>query len=217
MSIGDVNSAERGSGARFNDGKIDLTLLPPWCWEELSHRVDPDNLLRLFYGTELEHLIRFWEGDDDSIEIVIDGLSDDDITGAAEVFAYGAKKYAAWNWAKGMPWSVPMACYLRHMLLADPESVDAESGMPHRWHASCNLIMLAQFAQLCPDMDDRPQEIRAEFHRPGEDATVVPLPVEFILMDLPTPDLNNLIEELVEEQESRERTLRATGELRWNY
>ena len=247
MSIGDVNSAERGSGARFNDGTIDLTLLPPWCWAEYAERVDDDGTFQLFYGSELEALISFWSGDDDAIHLVLDGLTDDDYQLAAEVFAYGARKYAAWNWAKGMPWSVPVACYLRHMLTADPDLEDGESGISHRGHAVCNLIMLAQFAQLCPDMDDRPQEIRPEWHAASEraqgltDVPEVRLGNPFIrdvtgpdcfdvtywtdsgamiteeLLNLPTSVLNNLVELSVEEQESRERTLRATGELRWNY
>jgi len=28
MSIGDINSQAKGSGARFNDGKVDFSLLP---------------------------------------------------------------------------------------------------------------------------------------------------------------------------------------------
>lgn len=233
MSIGDVNSPERGSGARFNDGKLDLTLLPPWCWGEYAERVDDDGTFQLFYGSELEALISFWSGDDDAIHAVLDGLTDDDYQLAAEVFAYGARKYAAWNWAKGMPWSVPVACYLRHMLTADPDSEDGESGIAHRGHAVCNLIMLAQFASLCPDMDDRPQEIRPEWHvkveRAQEAVTDVRLsgPDRFEvtywtddgamiieeLLNLPTSVLNALVELAVEEQESRERILRASGRL----
>jgi hypothetical protein len=53
MSIGDVNSKERGSGARYNTGKPDWSLLP----------------MHLLEGT-----VRVW--------------------------MYGARKYAAWNWAK---------------------------------------------------------------------------------------------------------------------
>ena len=258
MSVGDVNSSERGTGARYNDDKVDLTLLPPVAWEVMAQ----DGYLFLEdchpYEEEIGALVQFWEGDNDKILEVLDSISVDEYEGAARVFAYGAIKYAKWNWAKGMPWSVPMACYLRHTLLTDPESEDVESGMPHRWHAVCNLIMLGHYAVLCPDMDDRPQEIRAEFHRPGEDATAEELGVDepwdpldwratdvarvlarhdvddYIrrlnqgwedmvevsvadlpgLLDLATTDLNNLVEALVEEQESRERILRATGQLR---
>lgn len=278
MSVGDVNSAERGSGARYNDGKIDFTLLPPWAWEEYRDRVDDTGMLEAEYGFELDLLAAFWYGNDSALEGIIDNLTAEDIELAARVFAYGADKYAAWNWAKGMKWSVPVACYLRHMLLADPESVDVESGLPHRGHAVCNLIMLAHFVELCRDMDDRPREIRDEFHVkveqnlenlwPSFEEGIVDLEEDVIeacekaqralqeqaegkreqvrariqrnlaadedvfevtywdqhgsmqvqvLQDIPTSILNEVVEQAVEEQESRERTLRATGQLRRNY
>lgn len=264
MSVGDVRSAERGSGARFNDGKVDLTLLPPPCWDLLGteHFL---GLAEFGYEDELQQVIAFWEGDDEAILDLMDQIDPEDLIEAARVFEYGAKKYAAWNWAKGMAWSVPMACYLRHMLLADPRGQDDESGLTHRGHAVCNLIMLAHFSKLCRDMDDRPEELTAQFHQqkdgswqelmdaaepmeepviideainrhyanmlrtladspcdPAEDGSyafevsyfeesgrLVCLP----LGDLPTRVLNDLAEQAVEEQESRERILRATGVL----
>lgn len=110
MPIGDVNSAERGSGARSNDGKPDFSLLP------LS---------------TLEDEVRVW--------------------------MYGAQKYAAWNWTKGMPWSVPFACAMRHLAAWQRgEANDTESGLPHLAHAMCNLRMLTLFADTYPEGDDRP-------------------------------------------------------------
>ena len=32
---------------------------------------------------------------------------------SSPVWAYGAEKYAAWNWMKGMDWSVPIGCIMR--------------------------------------------------------------------------------------------------------
>jgi hypothetical protein len=76
---------------------------------------------------------------------------------ACKVFDYGAKKYATWNWAKGMPWSVPLACIGRHLkAIKDGEEVDAESGVHHAGHILCNVIMLAHFAAHYPEGDDRP-------------------------------------------------------------
>lgn len=269
MPVGNVDSKERGSGARFNDDKVNLTLLPPWCWEEVAMRNDPQGINEMFFGRELSLLVEFWEGNDEALEDVIDGLTDEDFTEAAQVFAYGAKKYSEWNWAKGMKWSVPMACYLRHMLLADPVESDEESGISHRGHAVCNLIMLAHFLHLCGDMDDRPVEIRPEWHEKSTELTyeeVLDLEKQlsdrdaqdrenwlasllkdedrdleltdtwpyFVMVshdpddppdkdevhamldrltNLPTPELNDAVERLVEEQEFRERVLRSTGQL----
>ena len=112
MSVGDVNSDKRGSGARFNDGKPDLSLIP------LCTLVDE-----------------------------------------ARVWMYGREKYAAWNWAKGMPWSVALACTLRHLAAWQAgEQDDPESGLPHLAHAMCNLRMLTLWAENYPDGDDRPKQ-----------------------------------------------------------
>lgn len=111
MSVGDVNSAARGSGARYNDGKVPLELIP---------------------GIALED--------------------------CARVFDYGRRKYAAWNWAKGMAWMVPFGCLLRHLYAwARGEDNDPESGLPHLGHAMCNLVMLCTFAHTYPEGDDRPK------------------------------------------------------------
>ncbi len=78
--------------------------------------------------------------------------------GCLRVFMYGAKKYAAWNWAKGMAWSVPFACMLRHLSAWQRgEELDPESGESHLDHAMCNLVMLIQYAKTYREGDDRPK------------------------------------------------------------
>lgn len=112
MSVGDVKSTERGSGARFNDGKPDFSLIP------------------------------------------LSTLEDE-----ARVWAYGKRKYAAWNWCKGMDWSIPLACALRHLSAWQRgEDRDPESGLPHLAHVSCNIRMLTLYAKTFPEGDDRPKE-----------------------------------------------------------
>ena len=110
--IGDVSSTEKGSGARFNGGKPDYSLIPLTTMED-----------------------------------------------EARVWMYGKNKYAAWNWAKGMAWSVPLACLLRHLAAWQRgEEVDQESGLPHLAHAMCNLRMLTLYSKTFPEGDDRPKE-----------------------------------------------------------
>lgn len=78
-------------------------------------------------------------------------------TDCALVFDYGRKKYAEWNWAKGMAWSIPLACAVRHLLaILRGEENDPESGLPHRGHVACNLVMLAQYEATYHEGDDRP-------------------------------------------------------------
>jgi len=108
--IGDVSSTAKGSGARYNEGKPDFSLIPLVTLEE-----------------------------------------------EARVWMYGAKKYAAHNWMKGMPWSVPLACALRHIAAWQAgEDIDSESGQTHLAHAMCNLRMLMLYTNTYPEGDDRP-------------------------------------------------------------
>lgn len=74
------------------------------------------------------------------------------------VWQYGARKYAAWNWARGMAWSVPYACLIRHIYAYwwKGERNDVESGYSHLAHAVCNLMMLMHFEKFFPAGDDRP-------------------------------------------------------------
>lgn len=80
----------------------------------------------------------------------------------ARVFGYGQQKYAPWNWAKGMPWSAPLGCLLRHLSAWQRgEDNDPESGLPHLGHAMANLVMLTTYARTYPQGDDRTQWLRA--------------------------------------------------------
>jgi len=108
--VGDVNSDEKGSGARYNNGKPKLSLIP------------------------------------------LHTLTDE-----ARVWEYGERKYKSWNWAKGMSWSIPYECALRHLAAWQRgEENDQESGLPHLAHAMCNLRMLTLYAKTYPEGDDRP-------------------------------------------------------------
>lgn len=154
MSVGDVNSTERGSGARFNDGKPPLHLIPAGVlalWETATcggQDVREDDA-----SDFLDQLASWQKGQTAAGELLkfvsLKGLEE-----AAFVFAYGAQKYAAWNWAKGMPWSVPLGCILRHHLT--PRAEDEESGRLHWGHVVCNIIMLVHFEDHYPEGDDRP-------------------------------------------------------------
>lgn len=79
------------------------------------------------------------------------------LEGCAKVFEYGRRKYASWNWAKGMDWSIPYSCMLRHLAAWQRgEDNDPESGLPHLGHVMCNLVMLTTYARTYPEGDNRP-------------------------------------------------------------
>ena len=71
----------------------------------------------------------------------------------AAIREYGCKKYKdPDNWKRVEVQRYRDAAF-RHFMayLDDPAGVDAESGLPHRWHLECNLAFIAELE----DLDDR--------------------------------------------------------------
>lgn len=74
----------------------------------------------------------------------------------ASVLGFGAKKYAAHNWRKGLQQSRLIGAALRHLHAHNSgEDLDPESGLPHLAHASCCLMFATGMMATRPDMDDR--------------------------------------------------------------
>ena len=64
----------------------------------------------------------------------------------AEIRRFGTEKYKdPGNWKQVDPERYRAAAF-RHFVeyIRDPESLDPESGLPHRWHLECNLAFLAE-------------------------------------------------------------------------
>lgn len=74
----------------------------------------------------------------------------------AQVLAFGAKKYDAHNWRKGMAWSRLISAIERHIgKFKDGEDIDPESGLPHLAHAATGCLFLIQYWLDHPELDDR--------------------------------------------------------------
>lgn len=74
----------------------------------------------------------------------------------AQVLAFGAKKYDAHNWRKGIQYSRLLDAALRHLYaFADGEDTDPESGLSHVAHAGCCIVFLLGMQHSRPDLDDR--------------------------------------------------------------
>jgi len=59
---------------------------------------------------------------------------------------YGANKYEAWNWAKGIKYMRVYGALLRHLFAwVCGEKVDPESGLHHLDHAGCCLAFLQHY------------------------------------------------------------------------
>lgn len=157
VGIGDVTSDAKGSGARYNTGKPDFSLVPLSLLAGVLHRAHGD--LREILA--LEQLGFFQQtGSIDPLYEALNILGDGGWEECAKVFEYGRRKYVvAWNWAKGMPWSVPLACAARHLLATiRGEVADPESGEPHRGHVFCNLVMLIQYTKTYTEGNDLPKK-----------------------------------------------------------
>lgn len=75
----------------------------------------------------------------------------------AEVLAFGAEKYAAWNWSEGIAASRLFGAMLRHLWAWwCGEDNDPETGKSHLAHAGCCLLFLADQRHRLPGHDDRP-------------------------------------------------------------
>lgn len=65
------------------------------------------------------------------------------IRAIAEVLGFGAQKYCAHNWMRGIAFSQLAAGVKRHLASFETgEEIDPESGLPHLAHALCGLTFL---------------------------------------------------------------------------
>ncbi len=74
----------------------------------------------------------------------------------AAVMTFGAKKYAAHNWRKGLAVSRLLAAALRHIFaVLRGEDHDPESSKSHIAHATCCLMFAFWMLKHRADLDDR--------------------------------------------------------------
>lgn len=155
MSVGDITSNERGTGARFNDGKLDVLQIPVFIYSMILGSdskpfpclIDWISDFESRDGIDENILVQSFRCLGDPLEVLREAIG---------VFCYGEKKYARYNWMKGMKWSVPLACIVRHDLaIRGGQELDPESGLPHRGHIACNLIMLLYYINHYTEGDDR--------------------------------------------------------------
>jgi len=82
----------------------------------------------------------------DSEKNRFDLLPSDALWLVTKVFTYGAKKYGARNWEKGMPFGRMFGALMRHLWqFWQGEDYDKESGFHHMAHAATCAIMLLTY------------------------------------------------------------------------
>jgi hypothetical protein len=76
----------------------------------------------------------------------------------AQVYTFGARKYADRNWELGIRWGRVYAALQRHLNdFWAGENLDPETGLPHVIHAAWGCLALAEYLKTRPDRDDRPE------------------------------------------------------------
>ena len=95
----------------------------------------------------------------DDGKLPYDLLPHDAITEIVKVLQFGAKKYEARNWERGMHWSRPYSALMRHMFAWwRGQARDPETGLSHLAHAGCCILFLLAFWLRNVGTDDRPLE-----------------------------------------------------------
>jgi hypothetical protein len=78
----------------------------------------------------------------------------------ANVFGYGAEKYAEHNWRKGMKITRLLNAAMRHIAeLQKGIDTDPESNHSHAAHTIANLVMVSALLRDMPECDDRYKKI----------------------------------------------------------
>lgn len=89
------------------------------------------------------------------------------VTEIVKVLTFGAKKYASWNWAKGLSYSRLYASSQRHLnAWWEGEDKDPETGIHHLAHLGCCVLFLLTYClkqKAYKAFDDRPFRSVEEF------------------------------------------------------
>lgn len=99
----------------------------------------------------------------DAEKIRTDLFSVDAYMGTCSVLTFGAHKYAAWNWSKGIQYMRVYGALLRHLMAwVRCEERDPETGLSHLDHAACCLMFLQHYSKhqvMYERFDDRQEWI----------------------------------------------------------
>lgn len=169
-TIGDLDSAEKGSAARNCVGKTPWNYMPLSQVGMLMHALwNCGSNIKVNVPELTLSLATFQEQGDCStaqnflqmsvayLMYKTDTNLNDALDEVIRVWELGEKKYARFNWMKGMPWSEVINSAQRHIMsLYNGVEIDDESGCHHGAHLICNAMMLVHYTQHYPDGNDLP-------------------------------------------------------------
>jgi len=165
-NVGDLTSDQIGSGARFNSGKPDYSLM---LLSDYPYIENVDNLLSGAFHELGEfqlsgNKVHLVEAIQHVYDYVVEYNKENGVSGfvfepVVRLWEFGESvKYTRWNWVKGMKWSIPIGCAARHYLeiAENGQTIDDESGQPHWAAFVCNLQMLLHYVEVFPEGNDLP-------------------------------------------------------------
>lgn len=161
VAEGDLESDEKGTGARRNGNKVKLEYIPAELLIRAPNCIPDDSASTTWMEALSFFEQRIWSasqllGHFYAVQAARGDRGAEAWRDVCEVFHFGAAKYKAWNWAKGISWNSVLACAKRHaMAMGIGEDDDPESSLPHEGHLGCNIVMLAWFQYHYTDGDDR--------------------------------------------------------------
>jgi len=94
----------------------------------------------------------------DQEKLRLELIPPDATEGIGLVLTFGAKKYDAYNWTKGIKYSRIIGAIKRHLLAIEcGEDTDEESGLLHADHIACNIAFLQTYMRhtIYSEFDDR--------------------------------------------------------------
>lgn len=92
----------------------------------------------------------------DDKKVRLELLSPIAIEEMGKVLTFGATKYDAHNWRKGIKWSRVLGASLRHiMAFMGGQDKDPETGLNHLAHAACCIMFLLEYEITHKELDDR--------------------------------------------------------------
>ena len=84
----------------------------------------------------------------DGGKIRVDLVDPDFVEGVGKVLTFGAEKYSADNWMKGLSFRRVLGGMFRHLLaIMRQEDTDPETGLLHAHHLACGCMFIAYMWQ----------------------------------------------------------------------
>jgi hypothetical protein len=99
---------------------------------------------------------------DDQEKIRLELIPPSLITAVGTILTFGANKYQARNWEKGIAWGRVFGALMRHLWAWwRGEKADPETSKSHLWHAACCITFLIEYETTHTELDDRPYKEEA--------------------------------------------------------